>query len=603
MWQFLIKNNTQVNSSNKVGVEWHHMSYFKPNRGAAANRTPEATWIEDDTFDIVQADWSSTLSDDALLDVRFSHLKVFFPTFQQPDVIGQSAFDAGRNQFFNARDLEVERDRRRYTLKGDVTYFREGWLSANHEFKFGVSHDWNPIENLTSAIDDVDLRFRNGVADQVLLRNTPLISREKVNQLSFYVDDIVTIGQRVTLKLGVRHDAYEGLLPEQDSPAGTWVGPRSFPERRNILDVASFAPRLGLVLGLEESGRSAFKASWGRYYHQFATGFPNFANQNASLADTYTWTDLNGDGFFQNGEQGTLLARGIAAQNLVDPDFQHPYTDELTAGVEKEFARNLFASATYARRQARRLNDSVDIGIPFSAYSPLTVTDPGPDGRLGTGDDGGPVTVFNLDPAFRGRNQRMLTNPDGYKLDSDTVELVLQKRFSDNWQGLVSYTWMDAETTTRGSSAENDVANAFHDNPNQLINAEGAKPFYHRPHQFKVVGSYNFPHEFRVSGVLRTQSGAPYARTFTVSGLNQGTITVLAERNGDSRLDSVATVDITVGKRFTAGRARIEPELAMFNIFNANEVFEINTASGANFGRVINFLAPRIFRFGVRVNF
>jgi hypothetical protein len=45
------------------------------------------------------------------------------------------------------------------------------------------------------------------------------------------------------------------------------------------------------------------------------------------------------------------------------------------------------------------------------------------------------------------------------------------------------------------------------------------------------------------------------------------------------------------------------PEIALFNIFNANEITEINVASGANFGRVINFIAPRIFRFGVRVNF
>ncbi|MGH9332676.1 MAG: hypothetical protein ACRD21_02885, partial [Vicinamibacteria bacterium] len=267
-------------------------------------------------------------------------------------------------------------------------------------------------------------------------------------------------------------------------------------------------------------------------------------------------------------------------------------------------ARDLFASATYSNRRARNVGDSIDIGIPFSAYSPVNVTDPGADGSLGTGDDGGQFTVFNLDPAFRGRNQRMLTNPEGFILDSDAVELVLQKRFSDNWQGLVSYTWMDAETTTRGAAGgDGDGANGFYDNPNQLINAVGAKPFYHRPHQFKAVGTYNFPKEIRVSGVIRAQSGAPYARTFTVGGLNQGTVTILAERNGDSRLGSVATADVTIGKTFRTGRASIMPEIAMFNIFNANEIFEINTASGANFGRVIGFLAPRIFRFGVRVNF
>ncbi len=606
MWQFLIKNNTNINAKNRVGVEWHHMSYFKPNRGAASNRTAEATWIEDDTFDIIQADWNSTLSDEALLNVSFSHLKVFFPTFQQPDVLGLAAQDVGLNAFFNARDFSVERDRRRYTFKGDLTYFREQWISANHELKFGLQYDHNPVENLTTAIDDVYLLFRNGAPDQVQLRNTPLISREAVDQFSFFIDDIVNVGPRVTLKLGLRYDAYDGYLPEQNSPAGTWVPERSFPERPNILDVGNFAPRLGLVLGLEENGRSALKASWGRYYHQFSTGFPSFASQNATLSDTYSWNDLNGDNFFQGGEQGTLLGRQIAAQNLVDPDFINPHTDEFTVGVEKEFVRDLFASATYSRRWGRNLQDSIDVGIPFSAFTPVERIDPGPDGAVGTDDDGGAVTVFNLDPAFRGRNQRMLTNPEGFVLDSDTVELVLQKRFSNNWQGLVSYTWSDAETTTRGTpGGDGDLpANpSFHDNPNQLINEVGAKPFWHRPHQFKVVGSYQLPRDFRVSGIIRAQSGAPYARTFTVTGLNQGTITVLADKNGETRLESVATADVTFGWTYRTDRVSIVPEIALFNIFNANDVTEINVASGANFGRVINFIAPRIFRVGVRVNF
>ena len=395
----------------------------------------------------------------------------------------------------------------------------------------------------------------------------------------------------------------KGYLPEQNSAAGTWVARRSFPERRNILDVGSFAPRLGLVLGLEENGRSALKASWGRYYHQFPTGFPNFANQNASLFDTYDWTDVNGDRFFQNGEQGPILSRGIAAQNLVDPDFIHPHTDEFTVGVEKEFASDLFASATYAKRWGRNLNDSVDVGIPFSAYSPVNATDPGPDGSVGTGDDGPVFTVFSLDPAFRGRNQRMVTNPDGYVLNSSAVELVLQKRFSDNWQGLVSYTWMQSETTTRGAAGDGDITNSFYENPNNLINAEEAKPFWDRPHQFKVVGSYQLPKEFRVSGVIRAQSGAPYARTFTVGGMPQGTVTILAERNGDSRLESVATADITFGKTFRTGRTSIVPEFSLFNIFNANEITQINTASGANFRPGNQLHRAADLRVGVRVNF
>ena len=160
------------------------------------------------------------------------------------------------------------------------------------------------------------------MADRVKLQNTPLITREAVDQTSFYVDDIINIGQRVTLKLGVRFDKYHGYLPEQNSPAGSFVPAREFPEIKNILDVASVAPRLALIVGLDEEGRTALKTSWGRYYHQFAPGVPNFANQNAQLSNLHTWTDLNGDDQFQNGEQGTLLSRGIASNRIFDPGLQ-----------------------------------------------------------------------------------------------------------------------------------------------------------------------------------------------------------------------------------------------------------------------------------------
>ncbi len=373
MWQFVVRNSTQLNERNRVSGEWHHMSYFKPNRGAAGNRPPEATWIEDDTFDIVQGEWNATLSQNALLDVRFSHLRVWFPTFQQPDVTGQAAQDVVTGQFLNARNFDTERLRRRFTYKSDLTYFAEQWGASNHELKFGFEFSHNTVRNETTAIDDVFLLFRNGAADRVIFRNTPLVSREALNQTSAYADDVITVGQRLTIKVGLRFDRYHGFLPEQNSPPGTFVPARSFPERKGLLVVQSFAPRLGVVIGLEEGGKSALKASWGRYYHQFSTGFVNFANQNGILSDTYQWTDLNGDGQFQLGEQGQLLASQIAAQNLIDPDLQHPYTDEFTIGIEKEIAADVSVSATFSRRTGNRLTDSVDIGVPFSAYTPLTI--------------------------------------------------------------------------------------------------------------------------------------------------------------------------------------------------------------------------------------
>lgn len=610
MWQFLIKNQTQVAPNHRVGIEWHHMSYWKPNRGASSTREPEATWIEDDTFDIVQAEWTATLGENALLDTRFSHLKVWFPTSHQPDATLQATYDTGTGIYSNAYNLDVERDRRRYTFKSDLTYYQAQWGGAAHEWKFGFEWNHSPVENLSTAIEDVELRKINGVADQVRLRNTPTITKEAVDQIAFYVDDVINVGTRATIKAGVRMDSYEGYLPAQASPAGLWVPEQSFPERRDIVKLTSFAPRLGVIVGLEERGRSALKASWGRYYHQFTTGWPNFANQNGNLFDSYQWNDLNGDGQFQAGEQGTLLSRGIAADNLVDPDLQHPYTDEFTVGAEKELARDLAITGTFVYRKGNRLQESVDIGIPFSAYSPVTVTDPGPDGVLGSGDDGGQLTVYALDPAFRGKNQRMLTNPsvtlpDGTQVENDSeykgFEFTVQKRFSENWSALFSYTYNNAEGISSGGTDPTTASGIF-ESPNDLINSRG-KLFWDRTNQLKLLGSYYAPYGIRISGVLRYQTGQPLTRTFPVRGLPQGTFTVLAVPVGTERLPNVTTGDVTVAKAFEPGRGVLTVEGSLFNIANANIITDINTSSGSAFGNVTNFLSPRIFRFGVKYQF
>ena len=612
MWQFVIKNTTQLNDKNRVGFEWHEMSYWKPTRGASASRSPEATWIEDDTFRIIQAEWTSTLSDVALLDARFSHLKVFFPTFIQPDATLQAAQDITLGTFFNARDRDVQRDRKRYAFKGDLTYFKDELGGAAHEFKFGLEWAHNPISNLTKANDDVFLRFNDGVADQVDLRNTPRVDEQALDQLSFYVDDIITSG-RLTLKLGLRFDKYEGYLPEQNSPAGSFVPARTFPEQRNLLDLASFAPRLGLVYGLNERGSTALKASWGRYYHQFSTGFANFANPNGNLRDRYEWTDVNGDAQWQNGEQGTLLSTQLGSSNRIDTDLKHSYEDEFTIGIEHEIGPDMAISATYSNRRGRNLTDSINAAIPFSAYTPETVIDPGPDGTVGTGDDGGPVTVFNLNPESVGNTDLFLTNPEDTLPNGETFEnssdfhgfeITFSKRFRDRWSAIVSYSYNNTDLLTRGGQFEGQN-NGFFQDPNNLINSRG-KSFYDRTNQFKFASTWQLPYDLRLSGVIRAQTGQPIARTFVVRGLNQGSVTILAEKMGDQRLPFVSTADVAISydiRLGSRGQVRLSPELNMFNIFNSNTETVVVTSSGGRYLNVDNFLSPRIFRFGVRVKF
>lgn len=612
MWQFVIKSDTELTQSNKVSLEWHEMSYWKPRRGMSSTRPPEASWIEDDTFRIIQATWTSTLSENALLDTRFSHLNVWFPTSHTEEAKAaglQAGQDVGTGQFLNARDFNVERRRKRFSYKSDLTYFAEEVAGADHEFKIGAEYSHNPIRNETTAIDDVFLRFNNGVADEVWLRNTPRTDAQALSQTSAYIDDIISIGDRVTVKLGLRWDRYHGWLPEQNSADGTWCRadngcPRSFAERTGILDLSSFAPRLGLVIGLEEGGRSALKSSWGRYYHQFSTGFANFVNQNGNLTNRHDWTDLNGDNQFQDGEQGQILADQFgasAAVRSVDANLKHEYTDEFTIGLEREFPGDIWIQTTFSMRNSSDKSDSVNLAAPDSAYDAMEVQDPGPDGEMGTGDDGGMVTVFNLQEAFVGRSELAIQTVDKFETSYRGFEVIAQKRFSNDWQAIVSYSYNDTDAWSRGSQWENTNPGIF-TNPNNQVNAKG-KSFYDRTNQLKVIGTWHAPFGIRASGVMRYQTGQPVARTFWVSGLNQGGASILAAPVGSERLPNVTTFDMALFRDFLIGDVRISPEINIFNITNKNTTTALNTSSGSAYGNISNFLSPRIIRGAIRIYF
>ena len=79
---------------------------------------------------------------------------------------------------------------------------------------------------------------------------------------------------------------------------------------------------------------------------------------------------------------------------------------------------------------------------------------------------------------------------------------------------------------------------------------------------------------------------------------------MLAEPVGAQRVPHVTTGDISIGRDFMFGQSRrLTPEVAIFNIANANIITSVNTRSGSAYNQVFNFLSPRIVRFGVKVNF
>ena len=76
-------------------------------------------------------------------------------------------------------------------------------------------------------------------------------------------------------------------------------------------------------------------------------------------------------------------------------------------------------------------------------WTPYQVNDPGEDGIPGTADDGGVFTVYQSYGTGVDVSDRALVlgNPDGAYRRYDALQLIGTRRFADNWQYQVSYTW------------------------------------------------------------------------------------------------------------------------------------------------------------------
>ena len=173
-----------------------------------------------------------------------------------------------------------------------------------------------------------------------------------------------------------------------------------------------------------------------------------------------------------------------------------------------------------------------------------------------------------------------------------TVELSMSRRYTNKWSASVggAYTMMS------------DFPNGFPNNPNEP-GAEDRSIW-----NLKATGSYDAPGGVRVSPVLRHQSGANYARTFTIAvPTGSGLIasgTAYAEPMNANREDNIWVFDVRAEKTVPFGsRARARLFFDLFNITNSHASETISRATGLGYQKPSAILAPRTARVGFRFLF
>ena len=124
----------------------------------------------------------------------------------------------------------------------------------------------------------------------------------------------------------------------------------------------------------------------------------------------------------------------------------------------------------------------------------------------------------------------------------------------------------------------------------------------------RIMGSYALPWNVTLSGFYSYTSGTNFTRVVNSQSalgraLNQGNVVVLTGKRNEDSFDAVNVLDFRVSYEVPIRQSHIALQLDAFNVFNENTVLDQQLLSGSTFGRVVNFVPPRIFRFGAKLRF
>jgi hypothetical protein len=517
----------------------------------------------------------------------------------------------------------------------------------------------------------------NAVQDGLLFYNNkdtlnPFLTVRTADSLGLFIDDQWSVSSRLTFNLGFRYDRMTTKYGKGEvyqfvtSPTEINGPPPVVRDREstdNIFDFKTIAPRLGLTYDLTGDGRTVFRASYGRYYMPLAVEFlrrfgPDMPLMNrAYQIYMIPWdiADANHNGYIEiypfDGNPSELqeAVRKIYGRDPIEetfseidpswtltvaPDVKDMYTDQISLNIERELVEDFSVSGTYIYKHASNLFVNVPINretgleweyerIPFQVESGNTVElysivkkDYNGDGAI----DGQDIAWIGEHNTFRVENQQTY---DGKKAQRtyQGLQLVLNKRYSNRWQGLASVVYSWSHGTAQRTMRQDDnmmgpmvTDDTWMGNLNYTINnMDGPLPFVPK-WEVKASGSYTVPRiELDLGARFRFHTGRPvwewlgypvitqWSAAGAQGAINPGGLVRIIKDSEPTDLPTLALFDFRLEKAFRIKTfGSIHVVLDILNAFNAANVTNIDIG---NWGRITGITDARRFRLSFMYQF
>ena len=475
-----------------------------------------------------------------------------------------------------ADGLETLRDEEnRLSINLDVNYFIN--LLGEHSWKIGYQfvrreHDiaegysypyvmlgWDLAADVYHTGD-----YRRGKYGHYAVRSGEsgmhgTVGNPVANTMAVYIQDSWTINQKLTLNLGVR-------MEKEDIPS--YVEGVDPPIAFDFFD--KVAPRLGFVYDV--NGDSSFKifGSFGIFYDVMklnlamgAFGGDKWVSDYYTL-DTYEWDKIGVDGYFPGEYLGSFNYRPVDFSK-VNPDVKPMSQSEVSFGAEKKLWENVSMSLRVVHKHLIRTIE--DIGILVPGYGEQYFYD-------------NPGFAYSLPISQGGKFEDIYPATPKAQRDYWGVTVSMDKRFSDNWMGGVSYTWSRLEGNYSGLASADEFGRLA-PNTNRYFDTwflaydQNLKPSVgllptDRTHYFKAYGSYTFDFGLTVGSVVNIYSGVPTSTEFAMNNF-QGFYPL-------GRADMGRTPFMVLADLYAQYQLKLSDRIRMELSVNVDNLFDTATA-------------------------
>ena len=554
-----------------------------------------------------------------------------------------------------------------------------GYFQNYANFTYPLGGWWGYYANQGYAIWALQTQtwyYGNAFQEGLLFYNNkttlnPFMTVRTADSLGFFLDDQWSPTKRLTFNLGLRYDrmttkygagkVYEYLT----QPSDINLPPPVIRDRAssdNIFDFKTIAPRLGVTYQLTKDGKTVLRANYGRYYMPLAVEFlRRFGPDMPTMDLTYQifmvpWdvADINGDGFIDphgiNG-QPNELREAIRYLPGTDPIYERSaesdfswtlnvadgvkdmYTDQFSFNFERELAKNFSLSATYIYKHSANLFVHVpinemtgrewsyervpflpDYGDPIDLYS-IAWEDYNEDDTI----DGADIAWVGTHSDFRVENMQVYDTIKPQRT-YQALQLVLNKRYSDRWQGLASVVHSWSNGTAQRTMRQNDnmmgpmiTDDTWMGSLNYTINnMNGVLPFVPK-WEVKASGSYTIPGvEMDLGLRFRFHTGRPLWRLEGYAVASQwgqpkgsvisGGLNRVVSSTTPTYLPSLAILDLRAEKAIKISNfGALHVIFDIFNVFNADNV--TNADFMGNWGLITGISDARRFRLSFMYQF